>query len=472
MIQSTSKESSYSTIFKNQKVNQYIVGNSTLKERKVKLNLLKKAILGKYKIKFQKALYADLRKPLVETDLTEIYPIISEIKFAKSNLREWMGKNRVPTPIALLGTSSWVKYEPKGVCLIISPWNYPMHLALSPLVSAIASGNTVIIKPSEMTPNTSAVLAELIAELFDEKEVALIQGGVDVSTDLLKLPFNHLYFTGSPAVGKIVMKAAAENLASVTLELGGKSPTIVDKTANINDAARKIVWGRFLNSGQTCIAPDYVLVDENVKEKLINALKKAIIDLFSQDASTSKSYGRIVNSKHLERLNNYLNDAKNKGAKIEIGGTVVAADNYIAPTIVSNIPDDSLLLTEEIFGPILPIKGYKNMDYAINYINSNKKPLALYIFSKSKKLENYIISNTRAGSTCINNNVMQYTNHYLPFGGVNNSGLGKTHGFYGFQEFSNVRSVMKQHTFGASQLLFPPYTNLKQKLADFTIKWL
>lgn len=472
MANTSFKENKYVTIFESQQLNQYAIGNSTLKERKTKLNSLKKALQNKYKKKFHQALFADLKKPFIETDLTEIYPILGEIKFAKSNLREWMSKNRVPTPMALLGTSSWVKYESKGVCLIIAPWNYPMHLALSPLVSAIAAGNTVIIKPSEMTPNTSTVLAELIADLFDENEVALVQGGVDVSTSLLKLPFNHLYFTGSPAVGKIVMKAAAENLASVTLELGGKSPTIVDKTANIKDAAKKIAWGRFLNCGQTCIAPDYVLVDEEVKEKLINALKTAIVDLFSDDASTSKSYGRIVNGRHLERLKTYLEDAKSKGAKIEIGGNIIASENYIAPTVVSNISDDSLLLTEEIFGPILPIKSYNNVEEAVQYINSNEKSLALYIYSSSKKFENYIIDNTRAGSTCINNNVLQYTNHHLPFGGSNNSGIGKVHGFYGFQEFSNIRSVMKQHTFGAVQLLFPPYTNLKQRLADFTIKWL
>ncbi len=471
MIQSTSKENKYSTIFEAQKSHQFIIGNSTLKERRAKLNLLQKAVLGTYRTKFKEALFADLRKPFIETDLTELYPIISEIKFTKKNLRAWMRKSKVPTPMALFGTSSWIKYEPKGVCLIISPWNYPLNLTLNPLISAIAAGNTAIIKPSEITPNTSKVLAELISELFDEKEVALIEGAVETSTELLKLPFNHIHFTGSPAVGKIVMQAASKNLASVTLELGGKSPTIIDKSANIKTAADKIVWGRFLNSGQTCIAPDYVLVDEQVKEILIIALKNSIKKFFDEHPNKSDSYCRIVNERHFLRLKNHLEDAKNKGATIEIGGDVIANEKYISPTIISNISKEASLMKEEIFGPILPIISYKDKEDAVNYVNANEKPLALYIYCKSKKFENYIINNTRAGSTCINNNVLQYANHHLPFGGSNNSGIGKVHGFFGFQEFSNSRSVLKQHIFGANQLLFPPYTNLKQRLADVTLKW-
>lgn len=453
------------------KANQYSVANATVKQRKAKLTALQKALLGSYKQKFRDALYADFKRHATENDLMEIFPVINEIKFAKKHLREWMGKNRVPTPMALLGTSSWIHYEPKGVSLILSPWNFPIHLTLCPLVSAIAAGCTAIIKPSEMTPNCSAVLGELVAELFDENEVALVEGGVEESTELLQLPFNHIYFTGSPQIGKIVMAAAAKNLTSVTLELGGKSPTIIHKSANIKVAAEKIAWGRFINNGQTCLAPDYIMVDESIKEKFVTALKMAIEKLFGDNPKDSDSYCRIVNNRHFGRLKSHIDDAISKGGKIEIGGEIDEKENYISPTVISNITDDSLVLTEEIFGPILPIKTFKDNEELLNYINSKEKALALYVYAKNRRFENFIIKNTRSGSTCINNNILQYTNHYLPFGGSNNSGIGKVHGVYGFQEFSNMRSVMKQHTFGALQLLFPPYNNFKQKLTDSTIKW-
>lgn len=461
----------FTSLFESQKANQYHVANASVKERKAKLNALQKALLGSYKQKFRDALYADFKRHATENDLMEIFPVISEIKFAKKHLREWMGKNRVPTPMSLFGTSSWIHYEPKGVSLILSPWNFPIHLTLCPLVSAIAAGCTVIIKPSEMTPNCSKVLGELVAELFDKNEVALIEGGVEESTELLQLPFNHIYFTGSPQIGKIVMGAAAKNLTSVTLELGGKSPTIIHKSANIKTAAEKIAWGRFMNNGQTCLAPDYIMVDESVKEKFIDALKLAVEKLFGNNPKDSDSYCRIVNERHFGRLKIHLDDAVSKGGKIEIGGELNAQETYISPTVISNVTDDSLVLTEEIFGPILPIKTFKNNEELINFINSKEKALALYIYAKNRKFENFVIKNTRSGSSCINNNILQYTNHHLPFGGSNNSGIGKVHGIYGFQEFSNMRSVMKQYTFGALQLLFPPYNNLKQKLTDITIKW-
>lgn len=461
----------FSTLFDSQKANQYNVGNASYKERLKKLNALKKAIEYTYKDKIRQALYDDFKKPFTETDLTEIYPVIGEIKFAKSNLKSWMKRQKVETPLSLIGASSWYIYEPKGVCLLISPWNFPLNLTFGPLVSAIAAGNTVIIKPSEMTPNISKVMAEIVSDLFDENEVALVEGEVEVSQELLKLPFNHIFFTGSPQVGKIVMQAASTHLTSVTLELGGKSPTIIDETANLKTAAKKIAWGKFVNNGQTCIAPDYLLVKDSIKDAFISELRSQLKTFYTEDASVSDSLSRVVNAKHFQRLEQHIEDAKNNNATIEIGGKTTSEDNFIEPTVISNLPKNASLLQDEIFGPILPVKTYKTLDEAIGYINSKEKPLALYVYSKSKNNINHVIKNTRAGSTAINNNVVQYSNHNLPFGGSNNSGIGKAHGVFGFQEFSNMRSVMKQHTKSSVELLFPPYTNFKQKIVDFTIKW-
>ncbi|MDW5289267.1 aldehyde dehydrogenase family protein [Formosa sp. PL04] len=461
----------FQDIFDAQKANQFNVGNTTYKQRISKLNALKQAIEIDFKQQIRDALYADFKKPFLETDLTEIYPVIGEIKYIKSELKGWMSRQKVTTPLALLGASSWFTYEPKGLCLIISPWNFPLNLTFGPLVSAIAAGNTVILKPSELTPHITQVMSEIITKLFPENEIALVQGEVEVSTALLELPFNHIFFTGSPNVGKVVMKAASKHLTSVTLELGGKSPTIIDESANLKDAATRIAWGKFVNNGQTCIAPDYILIQEHVKEEFLKIFKTVIDSYFGSDASKSSAYARIVNDRHFKRLQNHIENAKQHHAKIEFGGQVHESENFMAPTIVSNLPEDATLLQEEIFGPILPIKTYSDIKEVIDYINSKEKPLALYIYSKNKKQTQFVIDNTRAGSTCINTNVLQYSNHHLPFGGSNNSGIGKSHGVFGFQEFSNMRSVLKQHTKGSIEFLFPPYTNLKQKLVDFTLKW-
>ncbi len=461
----------YTSLFKLQKANQFKVGSTSYKARIEKLKRLKKAISDTYRTAIIDALYLDLKKPKVEVELSEIYPIISEIKFVTQHLYQWMQKQNVKTPLAMLGASSYYTYESKGVCLLISPWNYPFNLTFSPLISAIAAGNTAIIKPSELTPNCAALMAKIIAEVFNENEVALVEGEVNTATALLQLPFNHIFFTGSPTVGKIVMQAAVKHLTSVTLELGGKSPTIIDNTANLDKAAKKIVWAKFLNCGQTCIAPDYILIDEALKPDFIKACKKWIQHYFSEQPEHSASYGRIVNAKHFERLKTHLDNAKTNNGTIEIGSATNSETNYISPTLVSNLKEDTSLLNEEIFGPILPIVTYNTIDEAIAYINSKERPLALYMYSKNKKNIKTIMAHTRAGGTCINNSVIHYSNHNLPFGGVNNSGIGKSHGFFGFEAFSNKRAVVKQHTIGISELLFPPYTRLKEKLAKLTVKW-
>ncbi len=407
-------DNKFKDLFSRQKANQFKIGNASYKERIKKLDALKNALEISYKQKIRDAMYADFKKPLLETDLTEIYPVLTEIKFAKRNLKSWMEDHTVDTPIALLGASSYLKYEPKGVCLIISPWNFPINLTFGPLVSAIAAGNTVIIKPSEMTPNASKVMADIIKELFEDDEIALIEGEVAVSEELLKLPFNHIFFTGSPQVGKIVMKAAAEHLTSVTLELGGKSPTIIDDSAHLETAVKRIIYGKFINAGQTCIAPDYVFLKSDLKKSFTKLFKLKIAAFYSENAEKSDSYSRIVNQKHFERLVGYIEEAKLNNSEIAFGGNYNAEDNYIQPTLVFDMPEDSQLMNDEIFGPILPVKTYSNIEETVAYINAKEKPLALYIFSKSKKNIDFILANTRAGTGCVNHNLLQFLNHNLP----------------------------------------------------------
>lgn len=457
-------------IFKLQKKHQYEVANTSPKQRIAKLKKFHKAVL-KYRPDIKEALYKDFRKHPSEVDLTEIYPITGEIKHTVSHLRRWMSKQSVATPISMLGSSSYIKYEPKGVCLIIAPWNFPVNLTFGPLVSAIAAGNTVMIKPSEHTPHASAIMKQIIEETFDEKEVALVEGGKDTAQILLDLPFNHIFFTGAPAIGKIVMKAASKHLASVTLELGGKSPTIIDETANLDTAASRIAWGKYLNNGQICIAPDYVFVHNSKKQAFIDKVKANLKKLYSEDPSKEPSYARMVNRKHHNRVKGYFEDAMMKGATVEVGGKFEEEQDYFSPTLMTDVPMDSTLMTEEIFGPILPVHSFDNLDEVINEVNSREKPLALYIYSKSRKNINKVINNTRAGGTCINHNAVHFFNSNLPFGGSNNSGIGKANGWYGFQAFSNARGVLKQHVPNALEMLMPPYNDFKQKMIDLTIKY-
>lgn len=457
-------------IFNLQKANQFNIGNTTARQRIAKLDKLHKAVL-KYRTEIKDALYKDFRKHPSEVDLTEVYPVTSEIKHAKRDLKRWMSNHKVATPIALMGSSSYIKYEPKGVVLIIAPWNFPLNLTFGPLVTAIAAGNAVMIKPSEQTPHISGLMAKIIKEIYNENEVAMVQGGVPTSTALLNLPFNHIFFTGAPSIGKIVMSAAAKHLTSVTLELGGKSPTIIDESANIDTAARRIAWGKFMNNGQICIAPDYIFVHESKKQAFLDKVRSYLETFFTQDPSKEASYARMVNNRHYSRVKSYFEDALDKGANIEAGGKFDGNQDYIAPTVMTNVSKDSTLMTEEIFGPILPVYGFTNIDEVIDEINSREKPLALYIYSSKKKNINHILDNTRAGGSCVNHNAVHFFNTNLPFGGSNNSGIGKGHGWYGFEAFSNPRGVFTQHIPNALEMLMPPYNDFKQKLIDLTIKW-
>lgn len=471
MIETNFNQAAVTKAFESLRANQYQVAETSARQRIQKLERLRRTLL-QYRGELRAAMWQDFRKPAAEVDLTEIFVVTNEIKHAKAHLRRWMAPRPVDTPITLFGGKSWIQYEPKGICLILSPWNYPLMLALGPLVSAVAAGNTVILKPSEHTPATSAVMKKIVAEVFPENEVLLLEGGVGTATALLELPFNHILFTGSPQVGKIVMAAAAKHLASVTLELGGKSPVIVDETANLNSVVPRIVWGKFSNNGQLCIGGDYVLVHERVKEAFVQKMKTCIAEMYGQNASLSADYMRIVNAGHFQRVKSYLDDSAGKGAKVVHGGHSDAADNFIEPTLVTDVPPDSELMQQEIFGPVLPIVPYSDLQQAIDLIRSKEKPLALYIFSKNRRNIKRIVQSTRAGGTCINHNVVHFFNNDLPFGGSNNSGIGRCHGRFGFEAFSEPRGMYKQVLPSALDFLLPPYTPLKQKLVDLVLKWL
>lgn len=457
-------------IFDLQKANQFNVARTSARERIAKLRRLEKAVL-KNREAIHKALYNDFQKHPSETDMWEIYVVLSEIRHAARNLRRWMAPKPIATPLTFIGSQSYLQYEPKGVVLVIAPWNFPVNLTFGPLVSAIAAGNCVMIKPSELTPHSSAIMATIIQEVFEEQEVALFKGGVETAQALLQLPFNHIFYTGSTGVGKVVMRAAAEHLASVTLELGGKSPTIVDETANLETAARRIAWGKSANSGQTCIAPDYVLVHERVRDELIQRIENQWQKAYGEDAKASPFFTHIVNQRHFERLKSYLDDARQRGAKIVYGGALDTAQCYIEPTILTAVPLDATVMQAEIFGPLLPMLSFKNLDEAIELINAKERPLALYIYSKNKRNILKMLNETRAGTVCINHNVLHFLHENLPFGGVNHSGIGKSHGWFGFDAFSNLKPVYRQDLIGAAELFMPPFTQLKQKIIDLTLKW-
>ncbi|MBD2724401.1 aldehyde dehydrogenase family protein [Hymenobacter armeniacus] len=432
--------------------------------------------LHAHRAEIQQALYADFRKPSAETDLTEIWTSLVELKHTRKHLKKWMAPRPVGTSVALLGTRSWVQVEPKGVVLIISPWNYPFYLAVGPLISAIAAGNAVVIKPAEQTPATSALLQRLVEDLFRPDEVLLVQGDKEVATDLLKLPWDHIFFTGSPEVGKIVMRAAAQHLSGLTLELGGKNPAVVDETANLRDAAEKIVWGKFLNNGQTCVAPDYLLVQENVQPALLTELTAAIQRAYNPTGAgieRSESLARIVNQHHFARLAGLLEDAQTRGATVAAGGTVDALQNYIEPTLLTNVPAGARVLEEEIFGPLLPVLTFKSLPETTEYINARLKPLAQYIFTTNQANRRYLLSTTSAGGAGINETVLHFAHPELPTGGVGNSGLGKAHGHSGFLAFSNEKGVMRQRVgYTGIKAMYPPYTSKVQKLIGWLVKYL
>lgn len=427
------------------------------------LNVLKEGI-RKYESKLLKALYVDLRKPEFEAYTNEVGFVLDSIKHTQKHLKKWMKQKKVKTPIHQLGSKSYIDQIPYGNTLIIGPFNYPFQLLIEPLIGAIAGGNTAILKPSEYTKAVETVLVEMIGELFDPKYIAIVTGEKEVTSELLDMPFDYIFFTGSVAVGKIVMTAAAKRLTPLTLELGGKSPVIVDETAKIDLAAKRIAWGKFLNAGQTCVAPDYIYVHHSVEEAFKIALKKHVSAFYGDCPEKSMDYGRIVSKRHYDRLKTlYENSA------VYSGGAFNDDTFYIEPTILDQVSWSDPIMLDEIFGPILPVLSYENLDDLVDLLKEKDKPLALYVFSESRQNQRMIFSQLSFGGGAINDTISHVASPYLPFGGVHTSGLGVYHGKYSYEAFTHKRSYMKKSTKLDVKLVFPPYGN-KIKLAKKFMK--
>ncbi|MFD1175488.1 aldehyde dehydrogenase [Paenibacillus puldeungensis] len=419
------------------------------------LEQLKTAIKQKEHLIIE-ALYKDLRKSEFEAYATEIGYVYDTIGYVMKHLKSWAKPKRVRTPIVHIGSSSYVHPEPYGSVLIIGPFNYPFMLVLDPLIGAISAGNTAVVKPSEYTPHVSKVISDLLGELYDESYVRVVEGGKEATSSLIHAPFDCIFFTGSTQVGKIVMEAAAGNLAPVVLELGGKSPCIVDREVDLDLAAKRIVWGKFLNTGQTCVAPDYILVHEAVKQELIAKMKQQITAFFGSDPQQSLDYGRIVNERQWDRLLGLL-----EPSKIVAGGASDRSDLYLAPTIMDHVSWNDKVMGEEIFGPILPVMEYRDLDAALQQINERPKPLALYLFTKNKGTEQKVMDSVSFGGGCVNDTVLHLVSPYLPFGGVGSSGMGAYHGRHSFDTFSHQKSVLKKSTRVKLDFLYPPYSASK-----------
>ncbi|TLS36133.1 aldehyde dehydrogenase [Pseudalkalibacillus caeni] len=442
------------------KQKDYFAANKTkdVSFRLHQLKKLKKAIQN-YEAELIKALKTDLNKSKTEAYMTEIGIIYEEINFVVKHLKDWAKPKTVKTPITHVGSKSKIYPEPYGSVLVIAPWNYPFQLAVAPLIGAMAAGNCAVMKPSELTPETSRVLSRLVQDTFDEEYISVVEGAVETSQALLKEDFDKIFFTGSTAVGKIIMEAAAKTLTPVTLELGGKSPCIVHKDANLELAAKRIVWGKFLNAGQTCVAPDYLLVHHEMKESLLEQMKITIREFYGENALQNENFTHIVSERHFDRLSNFLSDGN-----LVVGGKTERSSLIIEPTILDNISWDDPVMEDEIFGPILPVLTYKNVGDAIEQVNSRPKPLALYVFSEEEEIQQTVIDHISFGGGCINDTVYHLSSPYLPFGGVGASGMGAYHGKGSFDVFSHEKSILKQTTRFDIPLRYPNTKNALKKL--------
>ncbi|MDO6604519.1 aldehyde dehydrogenase [Arenibacter palladensis] len=425
--------------------------------RKEALKRLYKEIIAR-EDDIAEAIYQDFKKPKFETLAAETQFVLAELKLTLKNIRFWASPERKSATLMNWPSSDWIYKEPYGAVLIIAPWNYPFQLAFAPMIAAVAAGNTVVVKPSEVTPHTASIISEIISAVFVPEHVTVVEGGVEVSQELLAEKWDYIFFTGSTRVGQIVYESAAKHLTPVTLELGGKNPTIVDETASINLAAKRIVWGKFLNAGQTCIATDYILVHKDVKDSLVGALKQNITKCYGENIEQSPDFSRTVSKGHFEGLKNML-----EGQEILFGGNSNDEDNYLAPTLVNEPKLDSKLMKGEIFGPILPIIAYTNEDDIERHLTNYGKPLATYVFSNRKAFQKKIINRYSFGGGAINDTVIQITNKKLPFGGVGASGIGAYHGKRSFDLFSHQKSIIKKANWLDAPLRYPPY-NLPMKL--------
>jgi coniferyl-aldehyde dehydrogenase len=419
---------------------------------------------------FAKAISDDFgHRSVHETKLSDLYPVIAGVRYARKNFHRWMKPRRRPIQMMFQPASGRIVYQPLGVVGIMSPWNYPVQLTLAPLAGALAAGNRVLIKPSELTPRTSALLEEVLSRVFDETEVAVIQGGVSEAQEFSRLPFDHLFFTGSTAVGREVMKAAAENLVPVTLELGGKSPTIVAPDFLIEKAAERIAVGKLFNAGQTCIAPDYVLVPHNKQEAFVAAYRDAVVRLYPTFAD-NPDYTAIVNARHLERIRNLIDDAKASGATIHEIERFSANMRKMPPVVITGVPDHARIMQEEIFGPVLPVVAYDTLEDACRYISGRPHPLALYLFSHDKMTIKTVLEKTQSGGVSINDTLLHCVQEELPFGGVGESGMGAYHGEAGFKTFSHARSVFRQARFNGAGMTKPPYGSRMNRLLSLLMR--
>lgn len=430
------------------------------------LKKLKNAIKTNEKDIIQ-ALYMDLHKPEYEAFTAEIGILYEEINIAIKNLKYWMKPEKIATPAVLQPSKSHIYKEPLGIVLIIGPWNYPFQLVMAPLIGAIAAGNCAMIKPSDQAPNVSDVVSRIIGEIYSNSFVSVVQGPGSLIGPLLieKYRFDHIFFTGSPKVGKNIAAMAAQHLTPVTLELGGKSPAIVDQTANLEIAAKRLAWAKFYNAGQTCVCPDYLLVHESVKEVFIEHLKETIRTYFGTNPYESQSYGRIINNRRLNTLKELL-----KSGKIIHGGLIIAEENFIEPTLMDEVTMESPIMKEEIFGPILPILTYDKLPEALAIIRENRYPLALYLFTEDVKTEDYFVENVEFGGGCINNGIIHLVNAEMPFGGVGHSGMGRYHGKYSFDTFSHFKSVVRSNTSLDPAFKYPPYNRFKLAIAKKVMK--
>jgi len=415
------------------------------------------AALHKFEDRIVEACHVDLGRGVVEARASDVSLPVGEATLALRSLRAWMRPKRSLPPLVNLPAVAAVHHRPLGLNLIVAPWNYPFLLMFGPLVSCIAAGNVAILKPSELAPASSRVIAELVGEAFDEACVAVVEGGIEVSQALLARRFDHYFFTGSTRVGRIVAKAAAEHLARATLELGGKSPTIVTASANLDVAARRIVMGKFFNTGQSCVAPDYVLVERQVHDELLGRVVRTIREFFGPDPQASADYGRIVNDTHFDRIVRLIDPSK-----VRCGGVHDRGKRYIEPTVLTNVEVDDPIMQEEIFGPLLPMIAYDDLVDAIGIIDRNPNPLALYIFTADPEDERKIGDRVPFGGGCINTTLLQFTDPGLPLGGIGSSGIGHSHGFHGFETFSHRQGILRAATFIDPDLRYPPYTARKQ----------
>jgi len=453
-------------VFDRLSANTYALARTTAAQRAARITALMASLLSRKELAFE-AGRAELG--LSETDVIgQLIIIKAEADFALKHIAEWVKPKRVPNSIMMLGKKAYIQYEPKGVVLNLSTWNAPLAIGLVPAIAAIAAGNAVLLKPSELAPQSAGLLRDIVAEAFPDNEFAVVEGGPEVAEALLALPFNHMYYTGGQKVGRIVMRAAAEHFAGVTLEMGGKNPVFVDDSADITDAARKIAWGRLSNAGQVCIAPDYVLVEKSVETKFLETIAAEIPKMYNADGKgfeNSGDFPRVINQTHFVRVQSLIDDAISKGARAILGGASNPASRFIPPTILTGVNDSMRVMQEEIFGPVLPVMAYDDLEAAMARVRARPKPLALYVYAKDRGVIDAVLAGTSAGSTVINHNMVQSgTNPHLPFGGVNGSGIGRVGGHQGFLEFSNARSVVEETKAADGLTPLPPFDDKTRKM--------